>query len=254
MHEARSRLGVAVVNCKIYAIGGWSNNGLLGTNEDYDPASDTWISKAPMPTPRRDFGIAVYQNMIYCIGGYTYSYTTPETYTGVNEVYDPAANRWETKAAMPKPMDLLSANVVNDKIYVLSGYFDWGANMTSNVNMAYDPVTDSWVMKTSPPHRITDALTAVDNTIYYLGYRLTNSQESPTEEVVQAYNAESDGWSVKFYPLDRLHGAAGATSGMKAPKRITFLMLPQPTFMTQLRIVGLLVHRCRPLGLTPRLQ
>ncbi len=220
MSRARAGLGVVAVNGKIYAIGGWNNNGLLGTNEEYDPASDTWISKAPMPTPRRDFGIAVYENKIYCIGGYSYSYTTPEAYTSVNEVYDPIANTWETKAAMPQPMDLLSANVVNGKIYVLSGYFDWGASMSNNVNMAYDPVTDSWVKKTSPPHRITDALTAVDNRIYYLGYRLTNSQEAPTEEIIQVYNVEIDEWSFKQYAFNRLHGAAGATSGMKAPKRI----------------------------------
>jgi N-acetylneuraminic acid mutarotase len=220
MHEARSLFGAAVVNGKIYAIGGWGNNGLSDTNEEYDPALNTWSFKESMPTPRRAFGCAAYQSTIYCIGGYTYSYTNPEPYTGVNEVYDPITNSWETVAAMPEPMDLLSANVVNGKIYVISGYFDWGADMKPNVNMVYDPVTDSWVTKSSPPHRITSALTAVDNTIYYLGYKLTGSLEYPTEEIVLAYNVDSDGWSVKLHSFDRLYGAAGATSGVKAPKKI----------------------------------
>ena len=83
MHEARGCLGVAIVNDKIYAIGGSSGamGGLIGeflltgagpilnTTEEYDPAMDTWTFKAPMPTPREHFGIAVYENKIYCIGG-----------------------------------------------------------------------------------------------------------------------------------------------------------------------------------------
>ena len=93
MHDARSGLGVAVVNGKIYAIGGASNNGFLATNEEYDPATNTWALKAPMPTPRSDFGIAVYQNKIHCIGEYADRFSA----TGVNEVYDPVTNTWATK-------------------------------------------------------------------------------------------------------------------------------------------------------------
>ena len=65
----RRDLGVAVVDGKIYAIGGRNDNGRLSTNEEYDPVTDTWTTKTPMPTPRSDFGIAVVQNKIYCIGG-----------------------------------------------------------------------------------------------------------------------------------------------------------------------------------------
>ena len=75
MQEARIGLGVAVVNGKIYAIGGVGTGGGTGGfcvfNEEYDPATDTWTFKASMPTPRSAFGIAVYQDRIYCIGGYT---------------------------------------------------------------------------------------------------------------------------------------------------------------------------------------
>ncbi len=212
--DARSDFGIAVVNGKIYAIGGQGYNGVLSSNEEYDPASDKWIRKQPMPTPRSDFGIAVYQNKIYCIGGRAY------TYTDVNEVYDPATDTWETKAALPSPVDLLSANTVNGVIYVVSGYFDWGANMTSNMNLAYDPANDSWTTKNSPPQRITSGLTAVDGMIYYAGYRMTNDPESPTEEVVEAYDTETGGWKIRPYPFYRVRGPAGATTGVHGPKKI----------------------------------
>ncbi|TFH24248.1 hypothetical protein E4G67_02195, partial [Candidatus Bathyarchaeota archaeon] len=81
MQHARLRLGVAVANEKIYAIGG-DDLSLVGnalspemvygsiasSNEEYNPVTDTWTFKTPMPTPRTRFGIAVYNNKIYCIG------------------------------------------------------------------------------------------------------------------------------------------------------------------------------------------
>ena len=41
----------------------------INATEAYNPGTDTWTLKAPMPTSRDGFGIAVYQNKIYCIGG-----------------------------------------------------------------------------------------------------------------------------------------------------------------------------------------
>ena len=84
MHEARSGVGTAVMNGKIYVIGGTNQEGFRATNEEYDPETNTWTFEAPMPTARSAFGIAVYQNKIYCIGGYTNGFSA----TGVNEVYD----------------------------------------------------------------------------------------------------------------------------------------------------------------------
>ena len=52
-HEA-GIVGAAVVNGKIYVIGG-------SANYEYSPATDSWTNKTAMPTPRWHFGIAVYQ-------------------------------------------------------------------------------------------------------------------------------------------------------------------------------------------------
>lgn len=58
MHQARLRLGIAVVNEKIYAIGGddlslmgnvlspeMGYGQVLSINEEYDPTTDTWTFK-----------------------------------------------------------------------------------------------------------------------------------------------------------------------------------------------------------------
>ncbi|MCL2172527.1 MAG: hypothetical protein FWB84_02615 [Candidatus Bathyarchaeota archaeon] len=95
MSQARSRLGVVAVDGKIYAIGGSTFETVVGTNERYDPKTDTWTPLASMPTPRSNFGIVACQNKIYCIGGSSFT----EHGLLIVEVYDPVANSWSTKAS-----------------------------------------------------------------------------------------------------------------------------------------------------------
>lgn len=46
------------------------NNCPLGTVEVYDPDNDTWSSIASLVHPRRRFGMAVVNGIIYVAGGY----------------------------------------------------------------------------------------------------------------------------------------------------------------------------------------
>jgi len=171
MPTARSKLGVAVVDGKIYAIGGYldqiSFSGHLGTNEMYDPATNTWATKESMPTARDRFGIAVVQNKIYVIGG-----ETDDGYTGANEVYDPLTDTWETRTSMPTVRADLSANVVDEKIYLISGtetygYGAWPRGI--NVTEVYDPATDSCTATSMPTPRLSLGVAVVDDILYAIG-------------------------------------------------------------------------------------
>lgn len=216
MQQARSRLGVAVVNGKIYAIGGdkgdaygypadfiYAGTGkTVGTNEEYDVVTGTWSFKASMPTPRYNFGIAVHQNKIYCIGGYSNG-----SFTGVNEVYDPITDTWETKERMPTPRGYLATNTVNGKIYAIGG-------ASEKTNEVYDPATDSWATKTPLPNEVYHCSSAViNNKIYVMDGRNT-----------QIYSPETDSWSVAEHSPTYSHSSvATSTTGVFAPKRIHLL-------------------------------
>ncbi|XHH10177.1 MAG: Kelch repeat-containing protein [Candidatus Bathyarchaeia archaeon] len=225
MHQARAYLSVAVVNEKIYAIGGDSGgymgnagtatgktSNVVGTNEEYNPTDDTWTLKESMPTPRAGLGIAVYEGKIYCIGGWTKDYSD----TNVNEVYDPATNSWETKSSLPSAQSLLTANVVNSKIYVLP-------LLSTDTFEVYDPETDSWASKTPPPYQVTGFTSAViGNKIFFEG----GLQNSSMQSDIQVYDTVTDSWStVSSRPSSfDLYGAGGVTSGVMAPSRIYFFM------------------------------
>jgi N-acetylneuraminic acid mutarotase len=148
MQQTRSDMGVAVVDGKIYAIGGlvlkYQDKTTIqsvdvAANEEYDPATNTWTYKNPMPTPRDSFAIAVYQNKIYCIGGSTgITREHGQTLTTANEVYDPTTNTWENKTAMPIAKMWVTGNVVINKIFVMGGL------PNATLNQVYDPATDTW--------------------------------------------------------------------------------------------------------------
>jgi N-acetylneuraminic acid mutarotase len=208
MPTERYSFGAAVVNGTIYAIGGITNiperksghiTTTIDTNEAYDPATDVWIEKAPMSSPHwlDNYGIAVWQNKIYCIGG------------PANNVYDPATDTWEAKTLMPTSRHFLSANVVNDRIYLIGGLAlgpapDWQAKLVNEPNMrlityslsnlteVYDPVTDSWSEKSPMPVAVDSYTSAViDDKIYVIAGRIGGDVVG----LVQVYDTKTDSWS-----------------------------------------------------------
>jgi N-acetylneuraminic acid mutarotase len=216
MPNAKSGLEIAVVNGKIYALGH------DGTNEEYDPATLTWTTKKPIPTSRSSFGIAVYQNKIYVIGGNVGFDSTTELpiLCSLNEVYDPLTDTWESKKPMPTNRSQLNANVVNGKIYLIGGRTG-GQYSTVDLNEVYDPETDSWTTKASIPYPVVQYASAVvPDKIYIIGGQDEYS-DSMNLDLVQIYDPSTDTWSFGT-PMPNVvwQAAAGATTGVWAPKRI----------------------------------
>jgi N-acetylneuraminic acid mutarotase len=224
MNEARSDMRIASVNGKIYAIGGSASHSsqdtakTLATNEEYNPQTDTWTLKKPMPTVRYFFEVAVYQDKIYCIGG-----KTPNgTLTGINEMYDTSTDTWETKTAMPTIRLSFRANTLDNKIYVVGGYdaytgFDVN---TVSTNEVYDPSTDTWTTKALSPIATRAYASAVCNDKLYLFGGLTNELKD-IGNITQIYNPQTDSWSFGASSLEiTTCYKAVTTTGIHAPQKI----------------------------------
>src|SRR6202048_5223260 len=122
---------------KIYAFGGFvlPESGPPGwvpihNAWEYDPATDTWKALAPMPSKRGSALAAVVNDKIYVVGGATTIPGSKETAVfparphisvGTIEEYDPAANTWRERSAMPTPRNHAAIGVVAGKIYVIGG-------------------------------------------------------------------------------------------------------------------------------------
>jgi len=73
MPTARSGMGAAVIDNKIYVIGGegfaGEKGGVFRTNEAYDPNSDKWVEEPPMPTGLQGFAKGVLDGKLYAVSG-----------------------------------------------------------------------------------------------------------------------------------------------------------------------------------------
>jgi hypothetical protein len=240
MPTARDDLSVAVVNGKIYAIGGTvivyqdavrTDSKDVGVNEVYDPATNTWTTKKSMPIPSSGFATAVYQDKIYCIGGgVTDFYNVSKGNwdiklgTGFNQVYDPATDKWENLTSMPIPEINSKASVVNGKIYLLGGH------PNTTLNEVYDPLADNWTSKSPMPEGFYGVPTVYSDKIYAVGqiseggYYDSNGHYVLTKitPMTQIYNPEKDTWTLAATtgPQFYTESFSIATSGITAPKKI----------------------------------
>lgn len=155
--------GTAIAyNGKIYVIGGATilpgapdpairfdgkpRDMCVGVNEEYDPATNSWRSRAPMPTARNHFLGAEVNGKIYAIGGRLGStFITRSSNTDVTEEYDVAQDLWTTRAQMPTARSGVAGGVYKGKIYVGGGEFQNDKIMAAfRAFEAYDPATNTW--------------------------------------------------------------------------------------------------------------
>jgi N-acetylneuraminic acid mutarotase len=226
MSQPRCSLGVVTVGSKIYAIGGLSvNDKYVGTNEQYDPSTNTWVTLASMPTPRSNFAVVAYQGKIYCIGGERYqnydgSSDVSRCPCGDVEVYDVVTDSWSAKKNMPFNGSYLDVVVVAENFFVIDG---------SNLYV-YDPVADLWTKKDSIP---TDKVSTTNGAIYSSAVANNNrlivfcsyftDAGSPCKNKVLIYDLETKVWSegcAPPYSYAVSGGAIGVTSGFFAPQKI----------------------------------
>jgi N-acetylneuraminic acid mutarotase len=227
MHFSRTGAGAAAVTGIVYVIGGSQRYNVTGTGfsylsinatEAYNPATDTWTLKMPMPTSRDGFGVAVYQNKIYCIGGRSASATGSQA-TNANEVYDTETDSWQTKTSMPTARYGIEANVVDGKFYLIGGYESFSIPNKSAKVEVYDPVTDTWTTGSPLPTAVGEYASAVvDGKVYVISGSVS---ESAMTNLTQIYDPKTDKWSLGApIPMSVSAAAAGATTGMKAVKAI----------------------------------
>jgi N-acetylneuraminic acid mutarotase len=197
MSVAKGYSGSAVIDGRIYIVGGWNNmnSTAIASTEVYNPETDSWSSKANMHFLRGALTVEAVNNKLYAIGGATHWNTT--TVCDFVEQYDPEKNSWTTKTAMPGKRGWHFSCVCNNKIYVfggLKGLYDAGWEIS---NLVYDPETDEWDSIAPLNYRRQSASCCVfDNKIYVFGgWNGALSWETRAE----IYDPLTDTWSSNNY-------------------------------------------------------
>jgi hypothetical protein len=165
--NAREGLGAAAAPCPggtiaagcVYAVGG-NDGSLLSTNEAYSTFNNTWMTEAPMPTPREELSVAAARcpfgqsgTCIYALGGYDGTKVI-----GTVESYNPRTNTWTTVAAMPSPREALGAasapcpggTIAGGCVYAIDGDGSGGGPILKTVEV-YNTFNNTWSTLTPDP-------------------------------------------------------------------------------------------------------
>ncbi len=215
----------ATSNGKIYAIGGiyYPTTPLLRLNEAFDVYTNTWETKAPMPTPRNNFSMAAGPDgRIYVFGGQAYpgSAGVPgwgDFWWWLNsvEAYDPVQDSWQTMAPMPNYRCITAAVAANGKIYVIGGASLSAPNQVVGLVEEYDPATNTWAQRASLliPRGNPAAVLAGNGRIYVSGGSLYGDGETDT---VEEYDPSTDHWALVTslpFPLANQAAAPSPSGG-----------------------------------------
>ena len=152
---------------------------------------NAWKQVAPLSAGKRTFATAVsYEDKIYVFGG-----VGPEE-TDTSEVYNPVTNTWSLIAPMPTSRYLVSATVLNNKIYLVGG-IDASTRNATDITEVYDPATDTWETDTIAP--LPNALyageaIAMGGSLYYVGGAAGRSDYRST---LLKHNQADNTWSEK---------------------------------------------------------
>ncbi|OFW26994.1 MAG: hypothetical protein A3J28_04175 [Acidobacteria bacterium RIFCSPLOWO2_12_FULL_60_22] len=166
--DKRGSAVAAEVGGKIYVIGGaipqpnTKETGVYpnrparatGTNQMYDPATNRWESRSPMPTARNHAFAGVVNGKIYVIGGRVgHSFISVASNTDVVEEYDPATDSWGAiKARMPTPRSGGGYTTYGGRIYTAGGELQTPQLLAGfRALEAYEPATNTWSILPAMP-------------------------------------------------------------------------------------------------------
>jgi N-acetylneuraminic acid mutarotase len=129
---ARHHAMAAVVDDRLFFIGGYDETGFNPTADVWELSGDTWVVRASLPEPVGAGAAVVLDDLIYVVGGVPASGLL---------AYDPTADAWTGLEAPSERREHLAAVAVDGEIWAIGGRWEVFAVRTVEI---YDPATDSW--------------------------------------------------------------------------------------------------------------
>lgn len=161
MPAPRSGYALAALDGKLYVFGGFDGRQFCREVFVYDPSSDTWSTRTPMPEARgfATAAAAASDGTIFVIGG-----ENERGPLAANQVYTPSqegAQPWRERRSLPRPVSKLGSGSVSSYIYTFGG----GGQL-----YRYDIRADAWETLDPSPEEIgaRPAVASSDNTSLFI--------------------------------------------------------------------------------------
>jgi N-acetylneuraminic acid mutarotase len=210
--------GVVPLDGKIYVVGGSTfrahilptssdmGSGTWGStvNYEYDPATDRWRERAPLPIGLSHINLVALDHKIYTFGGFTNLVHADAQKVAL--VYDPATDKWQELAPMSTALGAVGVAEVGGKVHVFGGRPR--DPLPVNFYEVYDPVTNTWIKRSPMPlARDHHGVVAIDGKIHIVGGRTKGQTDNVGDHDV--YDPVTDQWTKAApMPTPRSGGAA----------------------------------------------
>ena len=208
---AREMVAVDALGGLVYVAGGNSPSGPSVNVDAYDPVTNSWSARPPLPRPRWfGNGGATLQGKLYVPGGFDGSGRA----TNTNFRFDPASNRWEPAARMPAGGGCGGTTVHGGQLYVYIGCTAPGGQYTS-LFFRYDPRSNRWSTLAPPNQKhVYPAIAAVRGEIFVAGGIDGDFPNPIFTAAVEAYNPATNRWRrVASMPTIRYFASARNIAG-----------------------------------------
>jgi len=178
----------------------------------YNPGTNMWSSKAPLPAPRQTGnGAGEINGIIYLAGGHDAAGALTRTLYA----YNPSTNTWSTKTQMPIFSSCGGTAVFAGKLYVFSGCTrsSTGSQIAAGRLHRYDPGTNTWTaLRSAPAMHFQPVVTVSGGKLYVVG---GNDGGGSVTGRVDMYDPGTNTWTSRAsMPTPRV-GAAGVAIGGK---------------------------------------
>lgn len=249
LHQARSGVGIAVLDGMIYVIGGEKDSMIFDCAERYDPVTKQWAAIASLNFPRCGVGVCPCHGALYAFGGWIGSEIGKTM-----ERYDPEENKWEVIENMPVPRYYFGCCELQGFIYVIGGISDEGVELCSAE--VYNPISRRWrALPVMMTRRAYVGVASLNNAIYAVGGW---NEALGSLDTVEKYCPEEERWvEVASLSVARagvsvaavnglLYAIGGRNSGrdFSAPVTVDSVEIYDPHLDTWTEVGNMITSRC----------
>jgi N-acetylneuraminic acid mutarotase len=198
------------INGKLYFAGGYTGFIPSGTDrlQVYDPATNTWTDKSPLPIPVCSHACGAIAGKLYVVAGAEYGASWGQQL----QVYDSATDTWAIKAHLNANQGMMAVGAIDGKLYVAGGENHDSGNVVNDLQV-YDPATDTWTTKAPmPTARYLCAAGVIDGKLYVVG----GSFNGPFQlDKLEVYDPVTDTWTTRApMPTARMSLTVGVINGI----------------------------------------
>ncbi|XP_046846951.1 kelch-like protein 18 [Xenia sp. Carnegie-2017] len=162
MLTLRTRVGVAVLDNKLYALGGYDGNDRLSTVEFFDAEENIWCRTSSMNTRRSALGASALNGNIFVSGGYD-GHISLHTV----EFFNPDSKQWRFTSPMTTLRSAAGMVSLGGKLYVTGGHN--GLQIFNSVE-CFDPQLNTWTcMQGMKTRRCRVGVVVMDGCLYACG-------------------------------------------------------------------------------------